>query len=93
MMNTEITTATYRFSRDENSLGAILTSQRPSTDAMNVIEKWKGAGSGRSDLVVKDETDFLVATLTFLSGDRDKAASDIDGLCKQFGVKRDFVPS
>lgn len=92
-MNTEITTATYRFSRDENLPRGFLSSQRPSTDTMNAIEKWKVAGSGRSDLVVEDQTDFLVATLTFLSGDLDKAASDIDGLCKQFGVKRDFVPS
>ena len=64
----------------------------PSTDAMSVIGKWEGSGSGRKYLVLDDQDDFLVAKLTFLTVDIDKAKSHLNALCAQFGVMYEVVP-
>ena len=92
-MNTEITTVTYRFSRDENSPNGFLLSQRPSTAAIGAIEKWTGEGRGRSYVVVDDQDDSLVAKLMLQIVDIDKAACNFNALCAQLGVKYEVVPS
>lgn len=87
--STDMTPATYRLTRDRRSPTGFLSSQRPSTNAMNAIEKWRVAGSGRSYVVVDDQDDYLVAKLTLVSVDID----EFNALCAQVCVKHEVVPS
>lgn len=90
-MNTAKITAAYRFTRDYTSPAGFMSKQRPSTDAMNVLANWEALGAGRMYDVVEDADDYLVAKLSFLTADTDKAATGFNSLCATFGIKHEVV--
>ena len=87
-MNTSV--GKYRFVRDAENLSGIFSQNQASTDAMNVLHKWRGMAAGRDFKVEVDEEEQLVAVLTFETLDQ-AAGSQIDLLCAQHGVNRQFV--
>jgi hypothetical protein len=82
----------YRFVRQVESISGFFSQNRASTDAMNVLGKWRRMGQGRAFKLEKgeDEDEQLVAILTFDSSD-ELAGSHLDALCEQHGVGRQFV--
>jgi hypothetical protein len=57
---------------------------------MNVLHKWRGMAAGRDFMVDVDGEEELIAVLTFETSDQ-AASSQIDILCAQHGVNRQFV--
>lgn len=85
-----VPTTRYKFARD-SSMEGFLSSNRPSTDALNAVNTWKTGASGRSYAVEVDKDDLLVLDLTW--GDTDNlAGADLDGACRRCGVGRSHVP-
>ena len=80
----------YRFVRDAKNVSGIFSRNMASTDAMNVLHKWRGMESGRDFKVEVDEEEELMAVLTFETSDQ-AAGSQIDMLCAQHGVNRQFI--
>jgi len=78
--------AEYRFVRNRNVSG-FLSENRPSTDALNALERWHTGNNGRSYDIKHDEDEFLIAQLFWQEGDAD-ACSDLDTACCQSGVVR-----
>lgn len=87
-----ISTGKYRFVRDAENVSGIFSRNRASTDAMNVLHKWRGMAAGRDFEFDADEVEDeeLIAILTFEASDQ-AAGSQIDMLCAQYGVSRQFV--
>lgn len=80
--------AKYLFNRADGMEGFFNTN-RPSTDALNVLQSWISKSS-RSYKVVKDEDDQLIAILSF-DDDDESAGTDLDSSCQSEGVKRSFI--
>jgi hypothetical protein len=90
-LHAEYQPVTYRFTRDANNAAALMSANRPSTDAMGAIANWELAGSGRSYQTLVDKDDEVVVRLSFLTANRDQAASDLDALCSKWGVTRELA--
>ncbi len=80
---------TYRFDRDLNSPAGIVSSNRPSTDALCALERWRNS-SYRDYKVLDDTDDFLVAQLSFDQND-ERAAADLETESEISGIERQFV--
>lgn len=85
--------ATYHFVRGKSTPAGFMSTQRPSTDAMNVLGNREDSIFGRSFEVLVDEDEQLVARLTFLKPDQQGAAEMLSGLCLKFGIERNLVAS
>lgn len=80
----------YRFTRAVDSPSGFLSQNRPSTDAINALERWKAAGHRRKFEVKIDEEEELVAVLSFDTTDMD-AGGQLDAACYDCGVSRHFI--
>jgi hypothetical protein len=85
-----MTTECYKFVRDTTSMKGSLSSNRPSTDALNAVSAWLSGATGRSYAVQIDEDDTLVVNLTWSEADR-TAGTDLDYSCRSVGVDRSHV--
>lgn len=83
--------ASYRLVRSNNVEG-FLSSNRPSTDALNALNVWANTQSDRSYTVRVDEDELLVIELNWNDADA-SAGSDLDKACHRFGVDRSHVPT
>lgn len=86
--------AAYRFERDPQSVFGFLTTNRASTEACNVLEKWQLQADGRTYEVIRDEQDSedtLEARLSFALGDS-LAEEHLEALCLEHGVRRARLP-
>lgn len=86
-----LTTATYRLTRDNTSPIGLMSSQRPSTDAMSVIADWASRAYGRTYYVSQDKDDCLVAALSFPAPDLASARTDFNALCAALGIQHEVV--
>lgn len=80
----------WRFERDPHSPSGFLSQNRPSTDALGVLHRWRDQQANRNFTVTVDEDDLLEAILTYDEIDKD-AGSHLDELCSQHGVERHFL--
>ncbi len=80
----------YRFVRKSNSAEGFVSTNRPSTDALNVVIIWSNAQPQRSYTVLIDEDEQLVANLTWSETDP-SAGPSLDGACDKFGIERSYV--
>lgn len=85
-----VPTARCKFARN-SSVEGFLSSNRPSTDALNAVSTWETGASGRSYTVEVDKDDFLLLDLTWSDTDS-LAGTDLDGACRRCGVERFYVP-
>jgi hypothetical protein len=67
-----------------------LSRNRASTDALNALEGWKAAASGRSYVPVVDADEELVADIVFAESDAE-AGPEMGRMCMQHGVR--FEPA
>lgn len=79
----------YKFVRSNNVKG-FLSSNRPSTDALNAVSIWSSAQPQRSYDTVVDEDEQLLADLSWGESD-DSAGQDLEENCRKFGVEHSFV--
>ena len=84
-------TARYKFVRDPSNVTGLMSSQRPSTNAVNALLAWSNAAAGRSYTEAVDEDESLVADLTWTDSDEESGPSS-EGACLRFGVERSYVP-
>ena len=83
-------TARYRFVRD-GGLPGVMSSDRPSTDALKALAIWQSGTPERRYEVQVDENNILEADLTW--NDRDRAVGvALDDSCRSVGVTQSFVP-
>lgn len=82
--------ARYRFVRDNNNVAGKMSSQRPSTDAINALGTWAHALPGRSFAEVWDDDESVVADLTWNSADQD-AGPSLESACIRVGIERAHV--
>ena len=80
----------YRFVRKLNSIEGFVSTNRPSTDALNVVNIWSNAQPQRSFTILIDEDEQLVADLTWSETDP-LAGPSLDGACDKFGIERSYV--
>jgi len=80
----------YRFVRKSNSIEGFASTNRPSTDALNVVNIWSNAQPQRSFTILIDEDEQLVADLTWSETDS-SAGPSLDGACDKFGIERSYV--
>ena len=73
-----------------NSIEGFLSSNRPSTDALNAVGDWSNSQPERSHTVRVVEDKLLVVELSWSEAD-DSAGSDLDEACRKFGVDRSKV--
>jgi hypothetical protein len=81
-------TGVYRFTRLPNSVPGFFSKNRASTDALNVLSRWRSMGAQRDFDIHVDKEDEFVAALSFLDIDQNSARDDLDALCKEHGVER-----
>jgi hypothetical protein len=81
--------ARYKFVRDVGIEGFV-SSNRPSTDALNAVITWSRGHASRSYAPKTSENEILVVDLTWSDGDG-AAAADLDQSCRRFGVDRSLV--
>ena len=74
----------FKFSSD-CSMVRFMSSNSPSTDAMNVLSKWRDMKPGRDFETIEDTDDHLVAKLIFADND-DSAGPHLQQFGSQFGV-------
>lgn len=80
----------YKFVRKNNSVEGFASRNRPSTDALNVINIWSNAQPQRSFNILVDEDEQLVADLTWSETDP-SAGPNLDDTCYKFGIERSYV--
>ena len=80
----------YRFVRNSNSIEGFGSTNRPSTDALNVVNIWSSGQPQRSFTILIDEDEQLVADLTWSESDP-SAGPSLDGTCNKFGIERSYV--
>lgn len=85
-----LTEATYKFERDPQSISGFLSTNRPSTDSLNVLHIWQSRARSRAYDVLRDEDELLEARLTFATSDGN-AGQQLDELCLERGVRRTYV--
>lgn len=81
----------YKFTGD-GSVVRLFSRNRPSTDALNVLHRWRGMQPGREFETIEDTDKHLVAKLTIVGGD-DEAGPQLQALGAQYGVQHEFLPS
>lgn len=87
--------ATYKFDRDPQSISGFLSTQRASTDALNVLEAWQSRRSDRAYEVLRDEDgpdESLEARVSFAASD-ESAGQHLEQLCLESGLRRTYVPT
>lgn len=82
--------ARYMFVRD-TSIEGFVSSNRPSTDALNAVITWSRGHASRSYAPKTNENDILIVDLTWSDGDS-AATADLDQSSRRFGVDRSIVP-
>lgn len=82
----------YRFVRNSNSTKGFLSSNRPSTDALSVVNIWSNAQPQRSYAILIDEDEQLLVDLSWSESDV-SAGPDLEETCYKFGVERSYVQS
>lgn len=84
--------ARIKFSRDERSMRGFMSKNRPSTDALGALDKWRHAAPGRKyrEVIDSDTDDTIDADLEWDAGDG-QAGGDLDAACQSFGVARKEV--
>lgn len=82
-----MTSATYGFTR--KPFGAIGRPNRPSTDALGVLWRWRALSQAREYEILVDEDERLVARLTWAEGDA-RAGPDLDAQCDGVAIERNF---
>lgn len=80
----------YRFARKSNSIEGFASRNRPSTDALNVVNIWSNAQPQRSFSILGDEDEQLLADLSWSEADI-SAGPNLDDTCDKFGVERFYV--
>ena len=78
----------YKFTRS-NNIAFVISSNRPSTDALNALHKWYGK-PGRSYEVIEDEVEHLVADLE-VAKDDESAGPELGDACESAGVERTYI--
>ena len=81
----------YKFVRKNNSVEGFVSKNRPSTDALNVVNIWSNAQPQRSFTILVDEDEQLVADLTWDETDPSSAGPSFDDACDKFGIERSYV--
>ena len=80
----------YKFTRKNNSIKGFLSTNRPSTDALNALAIWSTAQPERSFTVLIDEDEQLLANLSW--GDTDTSAgSSLEAACDNYGLEHSYV--
>ena len=79
--------ARYRFVRKNKSIKGFLSSNSPSTDALNAVDNWSNAKPQRSYTTLVDENEQLLVELSWSESD-DSAGPDLEESCHKFGVNR-----
>lgn len=80
----------YKFVRKNNSVEGFVSRNRPSTDALNVVNIWSNAQPQRKFTILVDEDEQLVADLTWSETDPSVGPS-LDDACNKFGIERSYV--
>lgn len=80
----------YKFTGD-GSIVRFLSRNRPSTDALNVVHRWRDMFPGRTFETIEDTDNHLVAKLSVADGD-EAAGPQLQALGVQHGVQYEFVP-
>jgi hypothetical protein len=86
-----MTTARYKFERASGAPG-FLSTNSPSTDALNALGEWQDAHPERECDSVRDEGDCLIADLSWAECS-DSVGRELDDACQKYGVERSFVDS
>lgn len=81
--------AKIRFTGDD-SIVRFLSRNRPSTDALCVLHRWREMGSGRDFETIEDTDDHIIAKLMFADSD-DSAGPQLQLLGSQHGVEHEFL--
>lgn len=84
-------TAKYAFDRPANSMLGIGSHNRPSTDALSALHRWKAGQPGRDFAVEVDGDDRLIAEIVCEINDV-YAGAHLDAQCLEFGVRRQISP-
>lgn len=79
----------YRFGRADGIVG-FMSTQRPSTNALNALGLWTVQSADRSFAVVQEADDWLVADLSWRPRD-EQAGTSLDFACYRNGVERQRV--
>lgn len=80
-------TVDYIFARASDTVQAAISSNRPSTDSINALEKWIVGADGRG-YEIRDQNDETVrVTLAFDDVD-ENAGADLHRYCVEAGVQR-----
>ena len=79
-----------KFVRKSNSVEGFVSKNRPSTDALNVVNIWSHAQPQRSFTILVDEDEQLLADLTWSETDT-SAGPILDDACDKFGIERSYV--
>ncbi len=82
--------AIYRFTRDSQSVPGFISQNTPSTDALNVVLRWKDKHTARSYQTIHDGDELLEALLSWTDDDS-TVGTDLDSLCTELGIVRVFV--
>lgn len=82
----------YRFVRSSNSIKGFLSSNTPSTDALNVVSIWSSAQPQRSYTILVDEDEQLLVELSWNESDV-SAGPDLEETCHKFGVDHSYEQS
>lgn len=81
----------FKFSSD-GSIVRFMSRNRPSTDALNLLIRWRDIQPGRSFETIEDTDDHIVAKLMFSDSD-DSAGPDLQKLGSQHGIDHEFLPA
>jgi hypothetical protein len=80
----------YRFDRPANSVLDFGRTNRPSTDALGALHRWREAHRGREFSIAVDEDNHIDAELTCEVADV-YAGAQLDVLCLEHGVRRQVI--
>lgn len=81
----------FKFAGD-GSIVRFMSRNRPSTDALNVLHRWRDMQPGRSFETIEDTDDHIIAKLIFADSD-ESARPHLQQLGSQHGVEHEFLPA
>ena len=81
----------FKFSGD-GSIVRFMSRNRPSTDALNVLNRWRDMQRGRSFEIIEDTDDHIIAKLMIVDND-DSAGPHLQSLGSKHGVEHEFLPA
>jgi hypothetical protein len=76
----------YYFDRDISTSSGFMSSQRASSDAINVLEKWQSGHAGRASVQIHEGEEIICAELHFDTADQ-LAGEELGRCCRQFGIR------